>query len=60
MGQAQHQSASGAQQQLDRRSLRVVRIHSFQQVVGACGMDKECMKRALRQEDAKEGDLVVF
>ena len=36
------------------------RVQRFQEVIGACGMDKQCMKRALNQEDAQEGDMVVF
>jgi tetratricopeptide (TPR) repeat protein len=36
------------------------RVQRFQEVVSACGMDKQCMKRALNQEDAQEGDMVVF
>lgn len=36
------------------------RVQRFQEVIGACGMDKKCMKRALNQEDAQEGDMVVF
>ena len=36
------------------------RQERFSQVIAACGMDKACMRRVLQQEDAKEGDLVVF
>ena len=40
---------------------REQRVERFQQVVGMCGMDnKECIKRALGQEDAREDDLIVF
>ena len=44
----------------DGHLTREQRVERFQQVVGVCGMDKECMKQVLGQEDAKEDDLVVF
>ena len=54
---------SERREEVDKRDghlTREQRVERFQQVVGVCGMDKECMKRVLGQEDAKEGDLVVF
>ena len=44
----------------DGHLTREERVERFQQVVGMCGMDKECMKAALHQEDAQVDDLVVF
>ena len=46
--------------QRDGHLTKEQRRDRFQQVVSMCGMDKACMKRALNQEDAKEGDLIVF
>ena len=46
--------------QRDGHLSREQRVQRFQDVVGVCGMDKECMKRVLGQEDAREDDLVVL
>jgi tetratricopeptide (TPR) repeat protein len=63
------QKAATAQRRLERREevnkrdghlTREQRAERFQQVVGVCGMDKACMRRLLEQEDAREGDAVVF
>ena len=45
----------------DGHLTKAERIARFNKVVGACGMDdKACMKEMLGQDDAQEGDLVVF
>ena len=60
-----HQPASHHRRlaQVERRDGHLTkdqRVKRFQEVVGACGMDKECMRRVLGQTDAQEGDAVIF
>ena len=44
----------------DGHMSREERVQRFQEVLGRCGMDKDCMRKLLKQEDAQEGDMVVF
>ena len=44
----------------DGHLTREERSARFQEVLSVCGMDKACMKKMLKQEDAREDDLVVF
>jgi hypothetical protein len=39
---------------------REQRVSRFQEVVGRCGMDKDCMRRMLGQDDDSGDELVRF
>ncbi|KAL1510929.1 hypothetical protein AB1Y20_005757 [Prymnesium parvum] len=39
---------------------REQRVQRFQEVIGRCGMDKECMRKLLGQDDESGDDLVRF
>ena len=51
-------------QQINRLSARHLsreqRIQRFQEVIGVCGTDQACMKKALGQDDGDPDDLVVL